>query len=219
MKTGIAIVCAAFAAAAGSASAINISHSASLVPTPGSVACSAGGVTAENSYYRTFNLASFGVTDPFNISQVQIGIESAIAGNQGADQPITMNIYSSTTLGALGSPIASQSYSVSNQSLSLLSLPISASVLTGEFTVEIFVADAITNGAGHRFFIGSNADGQTDPSFIRAPSCGIASPTSLAAIGFPNMHIVMNVVGEAVPSPGAAAMLGLGGLMAARRRR
>ncbi len=219
MKTSIAIVFAALAGAAVSASAVNISHSASLVPTTGSVACSGAGITSQNSYYRTFNLASFGITDPFDVTAVQIGIERAVAGNGGTDQPITMNIYSTTALGALGSPIASQSYNVSNQSLSLLTLPISASVLTGEFTVEIFTADAISNGAGHRFFIGSNADGQTAPSFIRAPSCGISSPTSLAAIGFSNMHIVMNVVGEAVPSPGAAAMLGLGGLMAARRRR
>lgn len=219
MKTSIAIVFAALVGATGSASAVNISHSASLVPTTGSVSCNAGGVTAENSYYRTFNLASFGITDPFNISSVQIGVESALAGGGGSDQPLTMNIYNTTTLGALGSPIASANYSVSDQSLTLLSLPISASILTGEFTVEIFVADAIANGAGHRFFIGSNADGQTAPSFIRAPSCGITSPFDLAGIGFPNMHIVMNVVGEAVPSPSAAALLGLGGLMAARRRR
>src|SRR6185436_1773755 len=49
------------------------------------------------------------------------------------------------------------------------------------------------------FFIGSNNLGQSGPSYISAASCGIANPTNLASIGFPNMHIVMNVLGACGP--------------------
>ncbi len=50
---------------------------------------------------------------------------------------------------------------------------------------------------GQQFFIGSNAVGQTAPSYLAAADCGVTEPTDTAAIGFPDMHIVMNVTGDA----------------------
>jgi hypothetical protein len=59
--------------------------------------------------------------------------------------------------------------------------------------VEVDTPDMSDTGGG--LFIGSNPDGQTAPSYIRSDSCEISEPTDLAAIGFPGMHIVMNVTG------------------------
>ena len=39
--------------------------------------------------------------------------------------------------------------------------------------------------AGNSFFIGSNAAGQTAPSYLAAAACGVTEPTDTAAIGFP----------------------------------
>jgi hypothetical protein len=54
------------------------------------------------------------------------------------------------------------------------------------------------------FFIGSNTAPETGPSYLSAADCGIANPTTTAAIGFPNMHIVFNVngtCGGGTPTP------------------
>ena len=209
---------AAGLAFAGTASAtpVTITHSATQAITAfNSVSCNAGGLHAENSYYRTFDLSFFGITDPFDITAVEIGIETAVGA--GGTQPLTVNIYSNTNMLALGAPLSSQNYSIADQALSILSLPISASILTGEFTIEILTPDGQL--AGNSFFIGSNADGQTAPSYLRAPSCGVVNPLDTAAIGFANMHIVMNVAGNVVPTPGTAALLGLAGVVGVRRRR
>jgi hypothetical protein len=34
------------------------------------------------------------------------------------------------------------------------------------------------------------------PSYIRAPDCGTFTPETMAKIGFPEMHIVLDVVGN-----------------------
>ena len=47
------------------------------------------------------------------------------------------------------------------------------------------------------FYVGSNAAGQTAPGYIAASACSISQPTSLASIGCPDMHMVMNVTGNA----------------------
>jgi hypothetical protein len=61
----------------------------------------------------------------------------------------------------------------------------------------------------NRFFIGSNASVQTGPSYIQAADCGIATPTDLATIGFPNMHIILNINGA---TGGAAPLVQIAGL-------
>ena len=53
--------------------------------------------------------------------------------------------------------------------------------------VEVFTPNGQT--AGNSFFIGSNALGQTAPSYLAAADCGVTEPTDTAAIGFPGMHI------------------------------
>ena len=59
------------------------------------------------------------------------------------------------------------------------------------------------NGAasGNLLFIGSNADPETGPSYLSAANCGIPTPTTTAGIGFPNMHIVVNVNGSCDSGP------------------
>jgi len=51
---------------------------------------------------------------------------------------------------------------------------------------------------GNSFFIGSNNLGETDPSYIMAPTCGITEPTLISAVGFPNNHYVINVNADPV---------------------
>jgi hypothetical protein len=60
--------------------------------------------------------------------------------------------------------------------------------------VEIDAPDQA--GTGRAFFVGSNDDGQTAPTYLRSDTCGTPEPTDVADLGFPGFHVVMNVTGE-----------------------
>ncbi|MDO8550403.1 MAG: T9SS type A sorting domain-containing protein [Ignavibacteria bacterium] len=177
---------------------VTITHSSSQTIVTGSVSCNASGLHTDNSYWRAFNLPSFGISEDYSITDVSIGVDQAI-GN-GGTQPITCNLYVSSPPFPGGYPasltlIGTTSINVPDQSLSIFNIPVTGVAPVGsELVVEIFTPDG--QATGNSFFIGSNSLGQTGPSYINATDCGIPTPTDLAAIGFPNMHIVMNVTGD-----------------------
>jgi PKD repeat protein len=178
---------------------ISITHSHSQEIMEGnSVACSddGGSSTAENGFLRTFFLEDFGIYGDYEISQVSFGIEAL--NDNSID--ITVNLY---TLDALEftyanmTLIGSSSETIPPQALTIMSMPISATAPAGStLVVEIDAPDMSDTAA---FFIGSNDQGQTASSYIRSVSCGMPQPTDFSAIGFPNVHIVINVTGEPGP--------------------
>lgn len=78
-----------------------------LILSPNSVACQDMEIPAGNSYYRSFNLATQGVSAPFDISSIDLGIELSLenADGMGPDmdgfQPIAVRFYWSTPVGAI----------------------------------------------------------------------------------------------------------------------
>ena len=165
-----------------------------------SVACNNGVAHTANSYFRAFTLSTFGINNPFNVTTVQIGIEQASSTNP--DQPITCNLYSGAPGFPTGYPgsytlIGTVTDNIAPQTLTLHSFNVTGTVPVGEqLVVEIFTPDGQV--LGNLIFIGSNAAGQTAPSYIQAADCGLPTPGDLAGIGFPNMHIVMSVTGDEV---------------------
>ncbi len=161
-----------------------------------SVQCGAGGLHADNSYMRRFDLdGDHGVTGSINIDSVDIGIESA-TGN-GGTQPVTVNLYSIanadaflfanlTNIGTLNTNVADVAAVVQNF---IVTGTINGA--TDDLVVELFTPDGQV--AGHSFFYGSNATGQIAPTFIAAAACAITEPTDTAVIGFPDAQIVMVV--------------------------
>jgi hypothetical protein len=176
-----------------------ITHSQSQSVIEGnSVSCNLNFLHADNAYLREFTLTNFGISGPFVVSSVEFGVEFAQAGS-GGSQPVEVWLYrkinpaGSLTYGNLAT-IASASVNIPNQSLSRYTVPIAGTAPAGSvLVVEVFTPDG--QAAGHSFFIGSNSAGQTGPSYIYAPDCGVPQPTNIATIGWPNMHIVMNVTG------------------------
>ncbi len=70
-----------------------------------------------------------------------------------------------------------------------------------KFVVEVFAASrdpALPDGDGGFLFFGSNAAGQTAPSYIRALDCGIDQFVNVAALGFPQTNIIINPTGDPV---------------------
>ena len=167
-----------------------------------SVSCNDGVGHTDNSYYRAFTLTDHGVSGDFDIQSVSIGIETAIAGS-GGSQPITVNLYTSSMAFPAGFPgsltlIGTANATVNDQSLTILTVPVTGMAPAGsQLVVEVFTPDG--QMAGNLFFIGSNTAAETGPSYLRAPDCGVTNPTTTGAIGFPDMHIVLNVTGCDVP--------------------
>jgi len=181
----------------------------STTMTAGSIACTYSfSVTAENSYYRAFTLAEHGVVGPFTISQVSFGVESA-DGDLLTTQPATLRILRYTgTVGttlnlAQTTQLASLPININNAAAPIvLAFPIAATIpANGTFLVELAIPDGDPDGDtfGPVFFIGSNSSGETKSSYLRAPSCGATSPTTIASLGFANRHVIMTVTGTYTP--------------------
>lgn len=173
---------------------IMLTQSTSQAITSGnSVSCNAGGLHADNSYYRSFPLSA-----DINVCQVQFGIETAAGA--GGTQPVTVNLYSGVgafpgTFPGSYTQIGTASVSVPDQAATIFPASINGLATAGSnLVVEVFTPDGQT--AGHSFFIGSNASGESASSYLSAADCGITTPSTTASIGFPNMNIVMNVVGN-----------------------
>jgi len=172
-----------------------ISHSNSqTVQSQNSVACrdQNTGLHTANSYVRIFDLANeFNINSEFNVTAVEFGVESAEGA--GGNQPVAVNLFllEDNTL----MPIGMASVNLSDQALTIASVPVNGTVPAGSvLVVEIFTPDG--ESEGNSFLIGSNSAGQSDPSYIYAPDCDIDSITNVSDIGFPDMHIVMNVKGN-----------------------
>ena len=172
-----------------------------------SVSCNAGGITTQNSYWRAFNMNTFTGGQDYNITSVQFAIEQAAGG--GGDQPATVNLYANH-----GSPfpggdwqsnlIASVPITIPDQVDSIFTVPVTATAPGSalELVMEVNIPDGTAEG--NVFFIGSNTDPETAPSYLSAPDCGVNDPTPTGDLGFPDMHIVFDVNGScpgATPSP------------------
>ncbi|HUQ08414.1 MAG TPA: hypothetical protein VM261_38250 [Kofleriaceae bacterium] len=183
---------------------ITLSQGTNTITALNTVSCNAGGVTAENSYYRVFQLSSFGVVRPFTAQRVDFGVETADA-EVGTSQTVQIRLY--TLSGAFITSnltnVAGQNVTVADTAAGVV-VPVALSpapVIQPNATLvaEIFIpdGDVDNNNVGNIIFVGSNTAAETGPSYIRAPDtgCAITQPTTAAAAGFPNMHVVLTVTG------------------------
>jgi uncharacterized repeat protein (TIGR01451 family) len=158
-----------------------------------SVACPSD----NDSYFRAFNMGTF--PDGFNACSVQFGVETATG--PGGVQPIVVNVYASTGAAFPGGTLAlvgTANVSLPDQVATVVNTPLTAAIPPGaEMVVEVFAADTANSST---FFIGSNPDGQTGASYLQSAGCGAPTPVDTGALGFPNMHVVMNVIGDPVAS-------------------
>ena len=148
-----------------------------------------------NSYLRVFDLVNeFGILGSFSVTEVEVGIQ--VAASAAGSQDITVNLYTldGALLYANMNLIGSATTTIADQALSIVTVPVTGSAPPGSvLVVEVYApADNVTAG----LLIGSNNLGETAPSYLVGPACGITEPTSFAGIGFPGIHVVMNVTGE-----------------------
>jgi hypothetical protein len=187
---------------------ILITHSlSSEIEESTSVSCNQNGVHYENSYYRNFDLYNdFYINGEWIVENVEIG--AALAQGTDGTQIIKLKFYTMPE----GSPLVPDSmtllyeqeavyYDTDTDSLvnypilELLSIPARQNLV-----VEVFTPDG--QEENNYFFIAANSQGETAPSYIRAPACNQENPVALSQIGYPDMHIIMNIYGRyASPFP------------------
>jgi len=160
-----------------------------------------GGVTAENSWWRAYDLSTANLPAGVSIKSVRFGIEKITVGSV----PITARLYRQTAgtfPGGSRTLIASQTQTFAPQTGTFQTITFSAPPAanpTDVIIVELYCPDQLATGAG--FFIGSNPDPQTAPSYLSAAACGIGNPTDIADIGFPDDHILLALNAEYYITP------------------
>jgi len=184
---------------------MSISQMADNTPGDAGVSCGQTGVsTANNSWWRRFVFSEYpAVGASANIASVTIS--SATNGPDGL--PLTINLYSiphSTTADTIPTTaltlIGSGSGSIDS---GLVTATIPVSGIIADTTGQDLVVEWHTDGSSAgQFFPGANATPETHPTFISAPTCGIAEPVTAASINHPDFHLVMVVNLAAAPVGG-----------------
>lgn len=175
-----------------SPNATTITHSTSQeIAELSSASCGGLAGTTENHFFRTFTLSDFGIDGDFDVSEVSFGVEQATA------QTLTVNLH--TLEGALTfanlTKIGTADVAIPASTLTMISVPVEGEVTAGStLVVEIVSANQQANGGV--FYIGSNGAGQSAPSYLSATDCSLPEPATTDSIGWPDMHIVMNVSGD-----------------------
>jgi hypothetical protein len=204
-----------FAAAASAQITLSQSTNGIIIQAGNSVACAVNNTsvpptqqTVVNFYWRSYQLSTFpAVTGPFNVTSVKFGVENATHPN--GTQDVRVRLYKDTNGGApvaVGTDliqVAEATVAVPNGTSQFITAPITGSFAQTDFlVVSIDTPDYFTPYGGPTppaqnavFFVGSNSLGQSGPSYLSAPGCGITTPTTTAGIGFPNMHILLDVNG------------------------
>jgi hypothetical protein len=189
----------------GACGTVLLTQSAAQNIVPGnSVNCNSDGtVHVENSYYRAYNLSAFPAG--FNVCAIEFGIQSAVSTS--GFQPVTLRVYSNSGAAfpaGTATLIATSTVALADQSGSVVAVPMTAPIAANtQLVVEVFTPDG--QAAGNSFFIGSNAAGESAPSFLRAPNCGVITPATTEASGFGNMQIVLNALGNSADGAPIAA--------------
>ena len=161
------------------------------VVTGNSVACNAGGLTTDNSYWRVYPLTPYGMVGPFTITNVQFGVELANLGPQTG----TIRLYTQTGAafpGGTRTLISTTVYNLPNQTNTIFTVPVTPVVVN---PTDVIVVECFSPGQNKQFFFGSNPAAQTGTTYLSAAPCGITTPTDIAAIGFPGMHIILDIGG------------------------
>jgi hypothetical protein len=158
-----------------------ITHSSSQDVAMGN---SVGCVGSQTQWLRTFTLEDFDIEGEFAVTNVSFGVELA-----SADTDVTVNLYEldGDFVYANMTQIGTADVTLEAQELTMVDVPVTGTA-TGTLVVEVVSAG--------EFFIGSNAEPETAPSYIASDDCGTPEPSTVADLGFPDMHTVLNVTGE-----------------------
>ena len=166
-----------------------------------SISCNAGtiNITRENSYIRSFKLQDFGITSDFTITNVAFGVE-----NVNGTFPVVVKLHRLDGIFPGGALTMLGTTNVTVSPVNILGMVDTGTNLSAIVPANSsFVVEINHNGADDNppqaFFMGSNTSGQTGPSYLVAPACGMTTPTATGTgplAGFANVRWVMTITGQ-----------------------
>jgi subtilisin family serine protease len=161
-----------------------ITHSSSQdISRDNSVACEFG----RTRWLRTFTLEDFEIEGEFAVTNVSFGVMGVEAATD-----VTVNLYEldGPFIYSNMTQLGSSTVTLERQGPGVVDAPVTGTAPAGStLVVEVVGIDAM-------FWIGSNAEPETAPSYF-AGECGYSQPMTAAEIGYPDIHIVLNVTGDA----------------------
>lgn len=166
-------------------SPVALSQNTSSVAAAGAgIACNPGG---DNTFYRVYDLAALGYSSDLLLNNIKFSVQ-----DNGADRDVTVSAYT------LSGPFTTANLTLLGSTL----VPVTTAALTdytaamGGLTVPgnstLVVSYSVISNSGVLFNPGANAAGQSGPSYIRSVDCGITEPVTFAAVGFPNVHVIID---------------------------
>lgn len=195
-------------------------NNVTIVPN-NSIACTSGSgvnvTTLDNGYFRSYALTA--MTQPVDVVSVRFAVELVLTSAPGG-VPLIIRLFNDPNGGA-PSPYTglqlrhTESFTIPGTATNTIIIqPMTgapATFLPNEtLVVEVF---SPTGPTGSRFFIGSNAAGQTAPGYLRSVACAVSDPVTFASLGYPNMHMILDVnvspPGGGNPYPGTGEDLTL----------
>lgn len=186
------------------ATAQTLTHSTSMTVANTNVACNSGTApnttSSDNAYFRFFNLASFGVTGAYDVTNVQYGVATLRTPTLLAGFPVTVKLYTTTSatfptgFPASYTEVATATTFIQElQAGTLITVPITATIPAGS-NLLVSVSYAAQEAASlNQIFLAANSLGQTAQTYIQSTACSILTPSTMASIGFPNAHFVLAV--------------------------
>jgi hypothetical protein len=178
---------------------ITITHSLSQEIMPdNSYSCEESGFSSTNRFFRRFTLADFGVTSDFLVKGVEVGFEE-VTINDGGTTPAHLRLYTWDPNTAFDvdnfDMVINSEVQLSEMSLEKVMYPVSTTFSAGDTVIVEFVAPTGYID-GNNIIMGSNDQGQTDATFVIAPYCDVTELTDVADLDYPDMHWVVNLIGN-----------------------
>ncbi len=160
------------------------------------VSCNNGTTTADNIWYRAFQLSDYSISNALSITGVTFAIEECASAGT-----ITIKIgsYSGTLDGstlnsAMISSLATATTSPADSTGGLVTVPITATIPAGgKFVVEV---SAPNNTTGY-FVLGSTNATETHYGYWSSSACSQTTPETTMAAGQtnPQTNLIINVAG------------------------
>ncbi len=188
-----------------------LSHSVSQTSDSGGVACASDpdqipgtgdeGIS-DNIFYRAYIPADFGFTGSFDAMGVNFIAEFTDVGGSNPTVTSTVRLFTSdqTFPGGTFTEIASKDFDVTAADDGVAFDVMFDNPVTVNATTELIIAVDIAANPGppnnYDFRIGVNDAGQNDPSYLTSTACGLTSPGTFASIGFPDNHLILNLIGD-----------------------
>ena len=188
-----------------------LSHSVSQTPDGSGVGCRSNpdGIPgtgdegiSDNIFYRAYTPTDFGFSGDFDAMGISFFAVFTDTGGSNPTVTNTVRLYTSSATFPAGTltEIASKDFTVTAADDGLqydvmFDTPVTVPATT-ELIVAVDVAAAPAPPSNYDFAIGQNDLGQNDSSYISSSACSLNSPGTFAAIGFPNNHLILNLLGD-----------------------